>query len=338
MFILKRKAPIGAIMASTNFLSSYNLYILIIGVLTASLTLNWVAVHRSTSIFGLLWGLLPCVILWIGTYFSLKALECPPPTTCEYMGLGHVVVLFLLAGVAMVYLPLAYFMRLALRRLIWKDIAPAPFTPSEVTSGAILITGASLGLIVAILITIISYSGLFVTWQFVEMLTDPTPRFGVLPEVAELPAGTSEHAKKILLANQNEVIILTDQKRVLSGKLTQQGTEASKKEMAWDIEKGPPITEQRSYQRGCSFQFLVLPPPGRVIDRVQSRQCDRFDLYQAEYAVLGDGSLWAWRSHVALYNFLIPAVLIGPLIGFCLALALAFRSESRSQRHGATPG
>jgi hypothetical protein len=325
-------------MASTNFLSSYYLFIMVVSVLAAALTINWIAVHRSTSLMALLWGLLPFVFLWIGTYLSLKALKCPPPTTCEYVGLGHVVILFILTGAAMVYLPLAYFMRLVLRRLIWKGPSPAHDTRSEVKSGLILIAGAFGGFIVASLITVLIYSGLFVAWQAIEMPIDPTPRAGVPPEVAKLPTGTSEHAKTILLAFQNEVFILTDQDRVLSGKLTRQGNEISKKDMTWQIETGPPITQFRSYQRGCALQFLVLPPPGRVVDRVQSRQCDSSDLYQAEYAILADGSLWAWRSHVPLYSFLIPAVLLGPAVGFSLALALAFRSEYGSQRHGANPG
>ena len=325
-------------MASTNFLGSYYLFFLVVGVLAASLAINWIAVHRSSSLTALLWGLLPFVLLWIGTYLSLKALECPQPGTCEYMGLGHVVILFLLAGAAMIYLPLAYIMRLVLRRLIWKGPTPARGTPSEFTGGAILVAAAFGGFIVANLITVFIYSGLFVAWHRVEMPVDPTPRAGVPPEIAKLPAGTSEHAKSILLAFQNEVFILTDQDRVLSGELTRQGREISKKDMTWQIETGPPITEQRSYQRGCSLRFLVLPPPGRVVDRVQSRQCDSSILLQAEYAILADGSLWAWRFQTRLDSFLIPAVLLGPLVGFSLALALMFRSEYRFQEQTASSG
>jgi hypothetical protein len=332
----RTRNSVGAIMASTDFLSNYYLYVLVVGVLAASLAINWIAVHRSSSLAALLWGLLPFIFLWIGTYLSLKALECPIPGACEYLGLGHVVILFVLTGAAMIYIPLAYFMRLILRRLIWKGPAPPSGAPSGFTGGVILIAAALIGLIVASLITVLIYSGLFVGWHEVVIPINPTPQAGVPPEKVELPAGTKEHAKSILFAYQSRVIILTDQDRVLSGELTQQEREISKNDMTWHIEKGPPITEIRSYQMGCSLRFFVPPPPGRVVDRVRSRHCDSFSLQQAEYVILTDGSLLAWRFRLHLDSFLVPAVLLGPLLGFSLVLALMFRSEYRPMEQTAS--
>ena len=307
-------------MVLERILSSHSLYLTLGGTFSVALVFNWIAIRRSQSIVTIFWGLTPFLIVGLHTYLRLQSIECESPIDCEWSALEYIFSLFIYCASAVVYLLLALRIRVIYRKVCGTEPVLRGSLRTEIKQAIFLFASAVLGLVVAVCLSILIHSGVFVSWKSLAIPTGIPARDGAPTVHTPLPAGSVELAQKILFASQTNLYIQTDQALVLSIHFPDHDAPQEEQEITWQIENGPPLSESRSHEVGPDLRLLVLPPPGRVVDRVHSRFCDGFDLQQAEYVILEDGSLWAWREVVRLYQFLRFASIAGPLGGLFIVM------------------
>ncbi len=323
-------------MTLSFFWSQYNNLLLLVGIPILALTINWITIHCWRSFFAILVGCLVFVVSGWAIYSGYQTMNCNPPQSCEWEGLAFLIDMAAVFIVGIVYLVLAFFMRFAYRHFIWKGASPA--TGGKIWIWALALPGTALaGLLVFMLVTTILHSGLFVPWQRLDIPSEVPVPPGILPERAYLPPGAVEKARQLYFGTFSDVTLGSDQGRVLYARFYNIPQPQETGSVIWQVENGPPVVkppldQTRGYDAGCGLWLVVLPPPGAAADRVRSRECDQFQIGQAEYAILKDGSLWAWRSGVELFSFLRWPILLGPFAGFLLALILAMRWERREIR------
>jgi len=90
----------------------------------------------------------------------------------------------------------------------------------------------------------------------------------------------------------------------------------------WVPAQEPYDVDRKTRFDAPGFQGSVEPPRGQVLDMLVATVWHAEDVYETRYALLSDGTIWAWRYDVGAYWSLL-ILIAGPAVGLLLGTAAA---------------
>jgi len=270
-------------------------------------------VLKKHPILGYFIGLLLFPIVWLlYQYLSARGADCGPSSgvACEWLAVASLLVTCDTVLALVIYSALSISMIAYYRRVNSQGgLAESPATRRSLALMTILWVALMtiLGCLVGLAIFNIRTRGLFIGWQSLGRPLE-SDNIGNFP---------GEKIIRIRSYNLGQIQVETDHSRIFQAGIRQCLQYAlPERQNCWRIgQPGELITGDFV---PCEPQFWIRQPPRGVIERVQSGSCIYAQIIQTSYALLEDGSVWAWTyTAVDPHDSAFP-VIVGSLLGLVL--------------------
>ncbi|MEP7357139.1 MAG: hypothetical protein ABI847_07855 [Anaerolineales bacterium] len=107
--------------------------------------------------------------------------------------------------------------------------------------------------------------------------------------------------------------------------------------ICWSKTVWPQELKTDPYLHECvNNHFRTPQPPGIVTDQVEVKACLQEGMFQRNYAILDDGSVWEWgntsNANLLVFYLFFVGPAVGFLVGVIIAITVHFVQKSKSAK------